>query len=293
MKKAEAYKVRTAYITEKKEKFLNIMPAGTWIFIFTVLPFSILFVYSFWQVTGFNLIREFTFKNYVDVFFDKLFLKMLLKTLGIASAVTAVCLGFGYPVAYFIANKSGKLKNLMYILVIIPLWTSYIVRIFSWKALLGREGVLNNILIYLGLTRQPVSFFLYSTFSVFLALVGILLPYMILPIFTTLEKIPKQLYEASMDLGASRSFTFTKVVFPLSMPGVLAGCFFVFVLTLGDYITPRLLGGSSGILLGWVIYSKFGLAFQWPTGSAMSFLLLIIVLFILNLMSRGGALEEM
>jgi spermidine/putrescine transport system permease protein len=277
----------------RASRYLNVLPMGTWILVFTVLPFAILFLYSFWQVSDFALIRNFTLKNYADVFLDKLFGKMLLKTLGIAVAVTAACLGFGYPVAYFIANRSGKLKNLLYILIIIPLWTSYIVRIFSWKALLGREGVLNNILIYLGLTDHPVSFLLYSTFSVFLALIGILLPYMILPIFTTLEKIPRNLFEASMDLGGSKFFTFARVVFPLSMPGVLAGCFFVFVLTLGDYITPRLLGGSGGILLGWVIYSKFGLAFQWPTGSAMSFLLLIIVLVILNFMNRGGALEEL
>jgi spermidine/putrescine transport system permease protein len=180
----------------------------------------------------------------------------------------------------------------MYILVVIPLWTSYIVRIYSWKALLGREGVINNLLIYLRILKEPADFLLYSYFSVFIAFIGILLPFMILPIFTTLEKIPKNLLEAAEDLGSSKIFSFFRVIFPISLPGVLAGSFLVFVFSIGDYITPKLLGGPSGILVGLEIYSQFGLAFQWPLGSAMSFVLLIVVIIILNFINRGGALEK-
>lgn len=274
-------------------RIFSIIPVGLWITIFTILPFLILFLYSFWQVSEWELVREFTFGNYLNVFTDKLFYILLLKTLGVAIAVTSVCLVLGYGVAFFAANYSGRAKNVMYILVIIPLWTSYIVRIFSWRVLLGREGIINNFLVYLRILREPADILLYSSFSVFLALIGILLPFMVLPIFSTIEKIPKSIYEAASDLGASKARTFMKVIFPISLPGVLAGSFLVFVLSVGDYITPRLLGGSGGILLGWEIYSKFGLAFQWPLGSAMSVVLLIIILLILNLMNRGGALEEL
>jgi spermidine/putrescine transport system permease protein len=151
---------------------------------------------------------------------------------------------------------------------------------------------LNLLLMKLGFLQEPSPIFLYNVFAVYLALVGSILPFMILPIYTSLEKIPQSLVEASSDLGAGFWRTFARVIFPLSLPGTLAGCTFTFVLVLGDFIASQLLGGTSGILIGKVIYGYFGLAFDWPMGSAMSFVLFAIVFTLIAIAARFGALKE-
>src|SRR6202007_613803 len=163
-----------------------------------------------------------------------------------AASVTVFALLLGYPLAYYLSFHAAKRKDLLYQLVIIPLWASYLVRGYAWKTILGSDGVLNGLLQYLHITHRPVEFFLYSPFAVVLTLTHIYTPFTFLPIYASLEHIPRNLIEASHDLGASPAQTVSRVIFPLSVPGVLAGATFAFVLSLGDFLALSLLGGPRG-----------------------------------------------
>jgi spermidine/putrescine transport system permease protein len=266
--------------------------SSVWVLIFVIAPISVLFLYSFWISKDYQIIKTWTLQNYIETFGDKIFRIVMWRTLRMAFLVTLTSLVLGYPVAYFIARKIKRMKTFFYLLIIIPMWSSYLVRIYSWKSILGARGALNMLLMKLGILSEPSQIFIYNMFSVYIALVGAILPLIILPIYTSLEKIPLSLTEASEDLGASSLRTFIKVIVPLSMPGTLAGCTFAFVLVLGDFIASQLLGGTSGILIGKVIYAEFGLAFNWPAGAAMSFVLFVIVFSIIAFASRFGVLKE-
>jgi spermidine/putrescine transport system permease protein len=194
----------------------------------------------------------------------------------IAASVTILSLLLGYPLAYFLSFHAGPRKELLYQLVIVPLWVSYLVRGYAWKTILGTDGVLNGALQYLHITHEPVSALLYSPFAVILMLTHIYTPFVFLPIYASLEQIPRPLLEASHDLGASPRSTFLRVVLPLSMPGLLAGATFAFVLTLGDFLAPLLVGGSSSTMIANVVQSLFGAAYDWPLGAAISVFILLI-----------------
>jgi len=195
----------------------------------------------------------------------------------IAARVTFFSMLLGYPLAYFLSFHAGARKDLFYQLVIIPLWVSYLVRAYAWKTILGTDGVLNTLLQYVHLTQHPLDFLLYSPFAVVLTLTHIYTPFTFLPIYASLEHIPRNLVEASHDLGASPAQTFWRVIFPLSIPGVLAGATFAFVLSLGDFLAPLLLGGPSGIMISNIVVSLFGAAYNWPLGAAISLCMLLIV----------------
>jgi spermidine/putrescine transport system permease protein len=177
-------------------------------------------------------------------------------------------------------------KDLFYQLVIIPLWVSYLVRAYAWKTILGSDGVLNTLLQYVHLTKHPLEFLLYSPFTVVLTLTHIYTPFAVLPIYAALEHIPRNLVEASHDLGASPLQTFWRVIFPLSIPGVLAGATFAFVLSLGDFLAPLLLGGPSGIMISNIVVSLFGAAYNWPLGAAISLCMLLLVVSLLFLSEK-------
>ena len=191
----------------------------------------------------------------------------------------------GYPLAYYVAFHA-KHKQLLYQLVIIPLWVSYLVRAYAWKTILGSDGVMNTLLQYLHITHAPLGFLLYSPFAVVLTLTHIYTPFTFLPIYAALEHIPKNLVEASHDLGATGWKTFWRVIVPLSIPGVLAGATFAFVLSLGDFLAPLLLGGPSGIMISNVVVTLFGAAYDWPLGAAISACMMVLVLAILFLTER-------
>jgi spermidine/putrescine transport system permease protein len=194
-----------------------------------------------------------------------------------------------YPVAYYMSFHAGMAKELLYQLVIVPLWVSYLVRGYAWKTILGSQGVLNGFLQYLHITHEPVSFFLYSPFAVVLMLTHIYTPFVFLPLYASLEHIPRHLIEASQDLGASPRATFFRVVVPLSLPGLLAGATFAFVLTLGDFLAPQLVGGPSSIMIASIVQSLFGTAYDWPLGAALSLLILLLtaaLLFLAELLEK-------
>ena len=241
-----------------------------------------MFCYSFWSVSASQTIEHsWNLANYSQLLRVDVYWQTLLRSMWIAARVTIFSLVLGYPLAYFLSFYAGKKKDLLYQLVIIPLWVSYLVRAYAWKTILGSDGVLNTSLQYMHLTKHPLEFLLYSPFAVVLTLTHIYTPLAFLPIYAALEHIPRNLVEASHDLGATPGQTFWKVIFPLSIPGVVAGATFAFVLSLGDFLAPLLLGGPSGIMISNIVVSLFGAAYNWPLGAAISFCMLLLVVSLL------------
>jgi len=260
-----------------------------WVGIFLLLPYALMFAHSFWTVRDGFILRDWTLQNYAKLFQNPIYAQVLFRSMRIAAGVTLLSLLLGYPVAYYMSFHAGIRKDLLYQLVIIPLWVSYLVRGYAWKTILGSEGVLNGFLQYLHITHAPVSFFLYSPFAVVLMLTHIYTPFVFLPLYASLEHIPRNLIEASHDLGATPRATFFRVVLPLSLPGLLAGATFAFVLTLGDFLAPQLVGGPSSIMIANIVQILFGTAYDWPLGAAISVLILALTV---SLLILAGRLEK-
>jgi spermidine/putrescine transport system permease protein len=267
-------------------KTLVSVPPLLWVSSFLLLPYALMFAHSFWVVDNGVIVHQWNLDNYATLFFKPVYVEVLLRTMRIAASVTLCSLLLGYPLAYYLSFHAGARKELLYQLVIVPLWVSYLVRGYAWKTILGSEGVLNGFLQYLHLTHEPVAFLLYSPFAVVLMLTHIYTPFVFLPIYAALEHIPRPLVEASHDLGAGSLQTFLRVILPLSIPGLLAGATFAFVLSLGDFLAPLLVGGASGTMIANVVQSLFGAAFDWPLGAAISVGILILTISLLFLSER-------
>jgi len=254
------------------------LPPLLWVVVFLLIPYALLFSFSFWSVSpAQTIVHSWTLDNYRELLGVSVYLQTLFRSMWIAARVMIFSLLLGYPLAYYLSFHAGSRKDLFYQLVIIPLWVSYLVRAYAWKTILGSDGVLNTLLQYVHLTQHPLNFLLYSPFAVVLTLTHIYTPFAFLPIYASLEGIPRHLVEASHDLGASPFQTFWRVVLPLSIPGVVAGATFAFVLSLGDFLAPLLLGGPSGIMISNIVVSLFGAAYNWPLGAAISFCMMVLV----------------
>ena len=259
------------------------LPIG-WVTVLLLLPYLFLFAHSFFRLVDGQLTHQLTLENYGRLFGTALYPNTILFSAGIAARVTLASLCLAYPLAYLLAFKVRRHKNLLYMAVIIPLWVSYLVRAYAWKIILGQEGVLNGFLMSIGIIREPLAVLLYSKWAVMLALVHIYTPFTLMPIYAVLEAIPPALKEASTDLYASRWQTFRHVVLPLSLPGVVAGCTFAFVLSMGDFIAPILLGGNdSALMVSNLVVSLFGVAFNWPLGAAVSVVMLTMTVTLLTM----------
>jgi len=258
------------------------IPPLLWVSAFLLLPYASLFLISFWQVHSQQIVHQWTLHNYAQLVSNPVFLEVLLRSARIAASVTALALLLGVPLAYFVSMRAGRYKGLLYQLVIIPLWVSYLVRAYAWKTILGGNGVLNTLLMHFGILREPATFLLYSPFAVILTLTHIYTPFVFLPAYASMEHIPKALIEASDDLGASPTRAFWTVTFPLSLPGIIAGATFAFVLSLGDFISPLLIGGPDGIMISNIVVSLFGAAYDWPLGSAISLCILVLVVILIS-----------
>lgn len=263
------------------------IPPLLWVALFLLTPYVLMFCYSFWSVSAAGIVvPQWNTGNYHELLSKAVYPETLFRSMWIAARVTIFALLLGYPLAYYLSYQAGERKNLLYQLVIIPLWVSYLVRAYAWKTILGSDGVLNTLLQYLHVTKHPLEFLLYSPFAVVLTLTHIYTPFTFLPIYASLEHIPRNLMEASHDLGGSPAQTFWRVIFPLSIPGVLAGATFAFVLSLGDFLAPLLLGGPSGIMISNIVVSLFGAAYNWPLGAAISLCMLLLVIALLFLSER-------
>src|SRR5262252_1758046 len=263
------------------------LPPLAWVAVFLLLPYLLMFAYSFWSVSpSAEIVHTWNLNNYKELINKSVYWQTLLRSLWIAARVMFFSLLLGYPLAYFLSFHAAKRKDLYYQLVIIPLWVSYLVRAYAWKTIRGTDGVINTLLQFLHITQHPLDFLLYSPFAVVLTLTHIYTPFTFLPIYAALEHIPRNLVEASHDLGATPVKTFWSVILPLSIPGVLAGATFAFVLSLGDFLAPLLLGGPSGIMISNIVVSLFGAAYNWPLGSAISLCMLVLVVSLLFLSER-------
>ena len=262
------------------------IPPLLWVTVFLLLPYALMLVHSFWLVRNGILIHEWNLQNYFKRVQNPVYAAVLFRTVRIAASVTLLSLLLGYPLAYYLSFHAGPRKELLYQLVIVPLWVSYLVRGYAWKTILGSDGILNGFLHYSHITNKPVAFFLYSPFAVVLMLTHIYTPFVFLPIYASLEHIPRPLLEASQDLGATPRATFFRVILPLSMPGLLAGATFAFVLSLGDFLAPLLVGGPSSTMIANIVQSLFGSAYDWPLGAAISVCILVLTISLLVFSER-------
>ncbi len=261
-------------------------PPLLWVGLFLLLPYALMFAHSFWAVRDGVVVHEWNVRNFHTLISNPVYFEVLLRTMRIAASVMLFSLLLGYPFAYYLSFHAGPRRELLYQLVIVPLWVSYLVRGYAWKTILGSTGVLNGFLQYLHITQQPVGYFLYSPFAVVLMLTHIYTPFVFLPIYAALEHIPRPLVEASQDLGANPRSTFFRVILPLSMPGLLAGATFAFVLSLGDFLAPLLVGGPSSTMIANIVQSLFGAANDWPLGASISVCILLITVSLLFLTER-------
>ena len=247
-------------------------PVTVWLGLFFLVPLLFILAYSFGTsgIYG-GITLGFNPGNYLRVF-DPLYLEIVGRTLVIALINTFLCLVLGYPLAYFIAFKGGSRKNVLILLVMIPFWTSLLLRAYAWVVILGGNGIANRALQFLGITDGPVNL-IFTPQAVTMGMVYSYLPFMILPLYAALEKFDVRLKEAAQDLGASRWHTFWRVTFPLSMPGVIAGSILVFIPSAGEFVIPNLLGGARTVLVGNLIQQQFLLARDWAFGSALAMML--------------------
>ena len=262
------------------------LPAAVALGLFCVAPLLYLGRYSLFVYDPADpLARGFTFASYVRFVTDAYYLGVLAQTLAIALSVTLAALVLGFPVAYGLARLKSRWRAICLVLVISPLYVSAVVRAYGWLVILGDGGLINNLLIWLGFIRRPIRM-MFTPWAVVVALTEVALPFMILTLASTLQKIDPALEEAAANLGARPRRVFREVILPLSMPGVVAGSMLVFILAAGSYATPALIGRKSVKMLATEIYQQMTAIFNWPFGAAMSFILLVLTLFSVAVFAR-------
>ncbi len=271
-----------------------------WLLLFFVVPFLIVFKISFswmqpiqpgyaplfaWVEETQRFVATLNLSNYQVLLQDSLYLSTFLYSVKVAAISTVLCLLVGYPMAYAIARCGPSTRNLFLMLIILPFWTSFLLRVYAWVGLLKTNGVINNTLLALGIIDQPLTL-LYTDFAVYIGIDYSYLPFMILPLFSNLEKHDLTLLEAASDLGASPMKAFFKVTLPLSMPGIVAGCLLVFIPAVGEFVIPSLLGRTDQLMIGTVLSAQFFSARNWPVASAVAIVLLLLLLLPILLFQR-------
>jgi spermidine/putrescine transport system permease protein len=256
--------------------------------LFILVPLAAFLVYSLFWVEGTEMHYDLTLVNYRRFFTDEIYVPVLRQTIVLCLEVAALGILFGYPVAYFLSSLKGRKKYTLLMLLLVPLLMSYIIKMYAIRSILGGTGFLNKALMAVHIIDQPLTFFVFNLNAVLLTLTVLLLPFAILPIFLSLERIPKSLLEASADLGASNLQSFCRVILPLSIPGVVSAATFVFILAIGDFLTPQMVGGQNGFTFGRIIYSQFGFAYNWPFGAALSVIMTALVTLAIAIGFRFG-----
>jgi spermidine/putrescine transport system permease protein len=246
--------------------------------VFVLMPLAIFLVYSFFSVDQGQIAYAPTLANYARFFTDPVFLPVFWRTIVLCLSVAAISILLAYPTAYFLTTLRGRWRYALLMLLMVPLLMSYVIKIYAIRSILGLNGFLNKALVGLGIIAEPSTLFVFNMNAILLTLTLLLIPFAILPIFLALERIPQVLLRASDDLGASNLQTFLRITLPLSLPGVASAASFVFVLAIGDFLTPQMVGGISGFTFGRILYSQFGTAFNWPFGAALSVALAMVVI---------------
>ena len=247
-------------------------------FLFILIPLASFLAYGFLPVVDNNIVYRPTLDNFLNLLSNSSYRITFLRTMRMALEVSALNFVLGYATAYFIWRRPPAWRNLLVVALAIPLLMSYIIKIYAMRGVLGTNGLLNSALLGLGIVDEPVTALLFSLTAVRITLSVVLLPFMVLPIYVALERIPGSVLHAAADLGASEVQTFRWVILPLSLPGAIVGAMFTFVLASGDFLAPELVGGIQGFTYGRLVFSQFGLAFNWPLGAALSVLLMAVAL---------------
>jgi spermidine/putrescine transport system permease protein len=252
------------------------LPAMFWLGVFFVIPLALMAAFSTRADTRGDLWQAWTptLKQYLDLFTAGAYWRLLWLSALMALAIAVIGTALAYPLAYFLAFRAGPRANLYLILLLVPFWTSYLLRVMALKIMLGSNGVINSLLLYLGVIQEPLTLLLYNRAAVVITLIYVWIPFAALPIRAALQRIEPALLEAAADLGATPFWQFWRVTLPLSLPGVLAAFFMVFIPTVGEYVTPLLVGGSQGVMYGNIIQDFFTKAANWPLGSALSMIML-------------------
>lgn len=252
-------------------------PTFLYALVLLVLPVAVVVAHSFWTQDYLTIDRTVTLENYRQAIFEPIYQDLLMRSLFISVTVSVATVIFAYPIAYFISFHGGKYKNLWLFVVMVPFWTSYLLRVMAWKVILGYQGVLNTGLMGAGIIDEPSTALLYNSTAVIITLTHAWAAFAILPIYVSLEKIDRSLLEAAKDLGDGPLRSFLRVTLPLSLPGVTAALLIVMIPTVGDYVTPRLVGGTEGVMIANAIQAQFGRAANWPLGAALSVTTMIAV----------------
>jgi putrescine transport system permease protein len=271
-----------------------------WLLLFFLVPFLIVFKISFsevqiamppyvplfeWVEDARKLVLTFNLNNYLFLFTDDLYVSTFLYSVKVAAISTVLCLLIGYPMAYAIARSTPTMRNVWLMLVILPFWTSFLLRVYAWVGLLKTDGVINNVLLSIGIIDVPMKL-LYTDFAVYIGIVYSYLPFMILPLYSNLEKHDLTLLEAAADLGAKPVRAFLSVTLPLSVPGIVAGSLLVFIPAVGEFVIPSLLGRSDQLMIGRVLSDEFFSNRDWPVASAVAILLLLLLVLPIMLFQR-------
>jgi spermidine/putrescine transport system permease protein len=283
--------IRSARRIERRQMMLWLIGPMAWFTIFMLLPYGLLFYYSLGHAEDMVFVPGLSLDNFARVFTAEPYLGIILKSarIGLMTAILSAIVA--YPLAFALAFhvRSASLRFVLYLLVIVPWWASYLVKAYAWKTILGTNGILNATLQSMGLTDEPVRLFLYNEFSVVLTLTYIFTPFAVLSIYAALERVPTSLIEAARNLGASGWEIFFRIVLPISVPGVIAGGVITFSLAFGDFVAPVLVGGADSVMISNIVINLLGVAFDWPMAAAIG---LVIITLGLGLISLSGWLEE-
>jgi putrescine transport system permease protein len=282
-------------------RHVTVLVPYLWLLVFFLLPFGIILKISlaepilaqppFSPTIDEAGALSVTADNFAFLFRDKLYALTYLKSVIMAASATICCLMLGFPIAYGIARSEPRTRSLLLLLIVLPFWISFLLRVYAWMGLLGNYGVINNFLMWLGITEQPIQI-LYTDFAIFLGLTYSYLPFMILPLYATLERMDLDLVDAAMDLGASRTTAFWDITWPLARAGVIAGCMLVFIPAMGEYVIPYLLGGPDALLIGRVLFAEYYVNRDWPLASAVAIMLLVLLVVPIVILQKNQARDE-
>lgn len=269
-----------------------------WLAVFFLTPFVIILKISladpviaqppFTPMFGADGSFQGSLDNFAFLFSDRLYAVTYLKSVFMAAGATLLCLLLGFPMAYGIARADDSARGILLLLIVLPFWISFLLRVYAWMGLLNNYGVINNFLMWAGITEQPIVM-MYTDFAIYVGLVYSYLPFMVLPLYATLERMDLDLIDAAQDLGATRSQAFRDITWPLARPGVIAGCLLVFIPAMGEYVIPYLLGGPESLMIGRVLFDEFFVNRDWPLASSVAIVLLLLLVVPIVILQRNQA----
>jgi spermidine/putrescine transport system permease protein len=262
-------------------------PASVFYLVFFAVPMAALFVIGFWRQQGFTLVPDFTLDNYARIATSPLHRALLLRTIVVGFVTSLIVVPLAFALAYLMRFVFERRAQLILQLVLLSLFSGYLVRIYAWRTILGKQGLLNALLLWLGIIDQPLEFLIYSNFAIVVTLVGLLLPLAVLPIYSAMSNVSRDHLEAARDLGGRRFYLVRTILLPMALPGVRAAFAFAFLLSAGDFVTPALVGGTQSLMIGNVIADQFrGVGSNWPLGAALAFVTIVVVLAIYGIAMR-------